>query len=142
MTYEEHLKNLNADRTTTVDEIKSEYRRLAKKYHPDLGGDAAKFQMLTASYDWLLLNHVPAKKRRDTTNYQRFFRVFGPLAPVLITDLPYSSVVTEDTVICGMFKDKEFRVILDKGTKLPLEIMILNIADEPKTMIIKGARRS
>jgi hypothetical protein len=31
-------------------ELKAEYRRLARKYHPDLGGDATVFSSLTEEY--------------------------------------------------------------------------------------------
>lgn len=39
----EHIK--------TKDELKAEYRRLARKYHPDLGGDAAVFSSLAEEYE-------------------------------------------------------------------------------------------
>lgn len=43
MNYFDHCADLN--------ELKAEYRRLALKYHPDLGGDTATMQAINAAYD-------------------------------------------------------------------------------------------
>jgi hypothetical protein len=34
----------------TIDEVKAEYKRLAKQYHPDLGGDTATMQEINKAY--------------------------------------------------------------------------------------------
>lgn len=39
----------------TVEEVKTQYRRMAKVMHPDSGGDAEAFQALTESYQRCLL---------------------------------------------------------------------------------------
>ena len=39
----------------TMDDLKKKYRELARTYHPDAGGDEAKFKELTESY--ALLTH-------------------------------------------------------------------------------------
>lgn len=39
---------------TSVEEIKTRYRTLAKKYHPDLGGDLFMMQRLNQQYHKLL----------------------------------------------------------------------------------------
>lgn len=44
---------LGIDRTASADEIKSAYRKLAKKYHPDLGGDPEKFKEINEAHDLL-----------------------------------------------------------------------------------------
>jgi hypothetical protein len=38
---------------TNIDELKKEYRTLAKKHHPDTGGDTATMQAINAEYDKL-----------------------------------------------------------------------------------------
>lgn len=38
-------------------ELKSKYKKLARKYHPDKGGDVKKFQDLKIAYDVLLTNN-------------------------------------------------------------------------------------
>jgi len=39
------------DHVKTKDELKAAYRKLARKFHPDLGGDAAVFSSLTEEYE-------------------------------------------------------------------------------------------
>jgi hypothetical protein len=38
----------------TRQQIKQRYRRLAKKYHPDLGGDPRQMQRIIAAYEFLM----------------------------------------------------------------------------------------
>ena len=38
----------------TPAQIKQRYRQLAKRYHPDLGGDPRQMQRLTAAYELLM----------------------------------------------------------------------------------------
>lgn len=35
----------------TLDALKAEYKRLAKQYHPDMGGDTATMQAINAQYE-------------------------------------------------------------------------------------------
>lgn len=49
----DHYSTLGVAKTATQDEIKSAYRKLAKQYHPDLGGDADKFKSINEAYDVL-----------------------------------------------------------------------------------------
>lgn len=60
---EDHYKTLGIKRTATQDEVRKAYRRLARKYHPDVNpGDKAseeKFKQLSEAYEIL----SDAKKR-------------------------------------------------------------------------------
>lgn len=38
----------------TPQQIKQRYRKLAKQYHPDLGGDSQQMQRLSAAYEFLM----------------------------------------------------------------------------------------
>ncbi len=42
--------------TATPQQIKQRYRRLAKKHHPDMGGDPQQMQRLVAAYEFLMKN--------------------------------------------------------------------------------------
>lgn len=42
---------LNVEHTASEEEIKSAYRELARKNHPDAGGDAEKFIVITKAYE-------------------------------------------------------------------------------------------
>jgi curved DNA-binding protein len=46
-------QTLGVDRNASTDEIKKAYRKLANKYHPDKGGDQAKFKDISVAYDTL-----------------------------------------------------------------------------------------
>lgn len=49
----EALEILNCDENSSQDEIKSSYRKLVKKHHPDQGGDTEKFKKVKKAYETL-----------------------------------------------------------------------------------------
>ena len=59
----DYYKTLGVPRTATTDEIKKAFRKLARKHHPDTGGDEAKFKELNEAYEVL----SDDKKRQRTT---------------------------------------------------------------------------
>lgn len=62
MEYKDYYKLLGVSRTATEKEIKSAYRKMARKYHPDAtGGDDEKFKDLNEAYEVL---KDPQKRRR------------------------------------------------------------------------------
>lgn len=48
------LKVLGLSQGCTKQEAKSAYRKLAKKHHPDTGGDAEKFKLVKKAYDYVI----------------------------------------------------------------------------------------
>jgi len=48
------LAVLGLPSNATMSQIKKRYRKLAKQYHPDLGGDPRQMQRLVAAYEFLL----------------------------------------------------------------------------------------
>ena len=51
---EEALEVLELPKFITKEDIKNQYRFLAKKYHPDVGGDAVKMEQLNHAYRLLM----------------------------------------------------------------------------------------
>ena len=46
----DHYQTLGVSKTSTPDEIKKSYRKLASQHHPDKGGDTATFQKIEEAY--------------------------------------------------------------------------------------------
>ena len=51
---EEALEVLELPKFITREDIKNQYRFLAKKYHPDVGGDAERMERLNHAYSVLM----------------------------------------------------------------------------------------
>ena len=51
---EQALEVLSLPKLVTKDDIKQQYRFLAKKYHPDIGGDEAVMEHLNQAYKLLM----------------------------------------------------------------------------------------
>ena len=68
-----HYQTLGIEKTATQEDIKRAYRRLASKYHPDKGGDTAKFQEIQKAYDTL----SDPEKRQAYDNPNPFTDHFG-----------------------------------------------------------------
>jgi curved DNA-binding protein len=64
---------LGVGKTATQEEIKSAYRKLASKHHPDRGGDTATFQKIQSAYDTL----GDAEKRAAHDNPQPQYNFNG-----------------------------------------------------------------
>lgn len=48
-----HLRTLGLDEIPTIEELKDLRRELAKKHHPDKGGDVSKMSAINSAADWL-----------------------------------------------------------------------------------------
>ena len=65
----DYYKILGVNKSANAEEVKRAYRRLAHKFHPDKGGDEAKFKEVSEAYQIL----SDADKRAQ---YDKFGRVF------------------------------------------------------------------
>ncbi len=83
--YRDYFKTLGVDRTSSPDSIKSAFRKLARKYHPDVNpGDTsaeAKFKEINEAYEVL----SDSDKRRKYEQFGRYWNQsagFGGNGPV------------------------------------------------------------
>jgi len=65
----DYYQILGIQKNASNDEIKKAFRKLAHKYHPDKGGDSAKFKEINEAYQVL-------SDREKREQYDRFGRVF------------------------------------------------------------------
>jgi hypothetical protein len=144
MTVDECLRVLECDNTTTLDELKSKYRLLSKKYHPDLNQniDPKLFIRLTEAYDYLVGNYKPTKKRAADTAppSNRFYRIWDGKHPMVI-ELPVSGVLEETSIYC-FIDNGEYRIRLEKGTVLPVELELTNIKFYPSFKVVIKEEKS
>ena len=63
-----HYETLGVSENASDKEIKSSYKKLARKYHPDVGGDEKKFKEVSAAYDSL-----KTQEKRQQYDTQRKF---------------------------------------------------------------------
>jgi len=65
----DYYKILGVDKKSTQDDIKKAYRKLSKKYHPDINnGDDTKFKQISEAYE--TLGDVGKRKKYDSPNTQ------------------------------------------------------------------------
>jgi curved DNA-binding protein len=66
----DHYAVLGVNKTSTPDEIKKAYRKLASQHHPDKGGDTAKFQQIQEAY--AILSDPEKRQMYDNPPLQGF----------------------------------------------------------------------
>lgn len=66
----DYYTTLGVPRNASTEEIKSAYRKLAAKHHPDRGGDTASFQKIQEAYD--TLGNPEKKQMYDNPQPQGF----------------------------------------------------------------------
>lgn len=76
---EDFYSILGVERTATDADIKTAYRKLAMKHHPDRGGDTATFQKITEAYN--TLSNADARARYDNPAQHREFHWGGGPPP-------------------------------------------------------------
>ena len=64
-----YYDTLGVKKTASADEIKKAFRKLARKHHPDAGGDEEKFKEINEAYETL----SDAEKRTEYDQYGQYF---------------------------------------------------------------------
>jgi DnaJ-class molecular chaperone len=73
----DHYQTLGVNRDATPDEIKSAYRKLASKHHPDKGGSKEQFQAIQSAY--AVLSDPQQRQQYDNPVQQNPFANFGDM---------------------------------------------------------------
>ena len=90
----------------TLDEVKAMYKILAKKYHPDCGGDTETMQAINAEYSYACANVLKGENlsQEDTDEgirlseeYRAVIELLMPLSGILIEVVGNWIWVTGDT---------------------------------------------
>ena len=139
MTTDECLNILGCDVYTSLDDLKTAFRELSKKHHPDTTGNADSTQLRLVIEAWTHLkqsNHRPKVKPKETKGLLKFFRLLNKHDAELVVTLPLKTL-EEDAVIICMWGSTEFNVHLEKGTTFPRTIEIKNIRRHPVRMTIQ-----
>jgi len=69
-----HYNTLGIPKTSSMDDIKKAYRKLARIHHPDKGGDEDKFKKITDAYE-ILSDPVKKRKYDNPVPVNRGFRI-------------------------------------------------------------------
>ncbi len=86
---------------STSEQVRERYRDLAKKYHPDLGGDTAKMQAINAQYSEACKRFVRKENpNRTEKEYANMDSVNEALRYVILKLLNLRDITIE---VCGMW---------------------------------------
>jgi molecular chaperone DnaJ len=80
-----YYEALGLSKNATASEIKNAFKKMAKEYHPDLGGDSEKFKSINEAYQILndsskkaeydiKLNHTNTRRTRFNFSFDDFFK--------------------------------------------------------------------
>jgi len=86
----------------TLEELKAQYKQLAKKHHPDRGGDTATMQAINAEYDTLfpLLKDVHKNKDGETYTARQTSTETADQFKDLITELMKMDDIVIEVIGC------------------------------------------
>lgn len=118
-----YLQILQITPSSSIAEVKSAYRQLARKYHPDIGGNASSFIQLQKAYEFALNNHKPVPKPVNIKTQAKYYFILDPHKFEYTVQISESQLV-RDTTLFFMFDGdyKEFRANLPANTTFPLKL--------------------
>jgi len=142
----DYYKTLGINKSASPDDIKRAYRKLAKDYHPDRGGNEEKFKAINEAYDTLkdtnkrqqYDNPQPQQQQYNSQNvndlYEAFFGRRGPMRRN--ADIGISVKIELEDVLTG--KDIIGKYMLHSGKQEVATIKIPPGVDSGTTMRFHG----
>lgn len=157
MMYSEAIQFLNLNYPVTQDSIKKAYRRLARQYHPDAGGNAEQFKQLSQAYKVALQGPVSqetytASNYSDTGNYNNYNTrnysdtYYDPVLSCIIY-LAIAGIILGALMIFDMYFDIRFMVqdLLNSITYVHIAIAFVigfvafSVYRNPAKLLLYGA---
>jgi len=111
MKYKDYYATLGVARDANADQIKAAYRKLARKYHPDVSKEAGaeeKFKEVSEAYETL---NDPERRLVYDRALQRA-RVSSPQTPARVIE-PLSNRVTVEPITSARFTSVGYREPVD-----------------------------
>ena len=131
LTNKQALDILKLDEYATHEEVRSAYKSALKKHHPDVDkSDGAFLRSVIEAFQLLDKSHKPKQRPITVLNRNVFFRVFKDDGFHHSVTIPQVDM-TEPIEIRGMWHNKEVRIVLPAGTKIPIEVKVKNFIVEP-----------
>lgn len=110
---------LEVTRYSTMEEIRSSYRKMAKIYHPDINASGTeKFREINDAYGWLMRNHRQLVNV-NSVGLDVYYRILDAKdSPFHKVDFPFAEFPT-DSKVYFMLGGGEFKIFIPAKTKLP-----------------------
>lgn len=139
-----HHNNLKVSLGASLEEIKVSYKKLAKKYHPDISkDDGSNFKKLTASYEYLTKNHG-TKPSQNTYNkpytkpkqfyVEKYYHFYKKGKNIVL--LPFREGALEvDIEIFIMKNGNEYKLSVPKGFVIPKKLNVSGVSENDQDYI-------
>lgn len=114
--------------STTREQIKEQYRRLAKVYHPDVHGSPEAMKAINSEYEWLKKNHVDPKPRPapEPIYDRKLYRIIPAGIDVFKCVLP-KGTFDDDVTIFFLMGFAEFKWSHARGKPVPVSLDVTNV---------------
>jgi hypothetical protein len=121
-----YLAVLGLEPYSSIEDIKGRYRSLAKKHHPDFGGNLSYMQEINSAYAHALKNHIPGARpiHIDKDSVEHFYRIIysdDPKSTVLKFPM---KVIDTPTLIHCLIDDQEVNLYINEEFVLPRKIKL------------------
>ena len=114
MTIEEGRRILGVPEDTTIDLIKKQYRKLAKKFHPDLGGSHEIFIKVNEAYSILLEQFVAQMEENEkAAEFSEIIRIYDIIEKYSLNISFYElhKIIKNGNIEKDIYNGEEFEMV-------------------------------